>query len=605
MHITDQGKKTLTRLGILVGIAAVFFGIRYAGSHGYGTKFIPAAMLPKVALNDSKDAPTSTASASAFAGIPSSKEADLPSAPEVRVQFWAWNAQMGCLYANGGPVTTKGSLMEKQGLKVSIKRQDDNTQLMAELTALAKSMHDGNNEPTEGVHFVGIMGDGSPSFLRPLNNQLIEAFGPDYRAEIVGSCGYSRGEDKLMGPEEWKTNHESLRGSFIAGVIRDGDWNVAVRFAADNGIPVNPDETTYDPDAMNFVNAKDYVDAGTKYIQGYCEDRKIVKGGKATGQKKHVCVQGVVTWTPVDVTIAKQKGGLVTVISTKQYTNQMPHVIIGIHKWNKTHREVVEKMLTAFLQGGDQVLNFPKALDRAAAISQEIYQEKDVDADFWKRYYLGVTEKDATGVMVELGGSKANNLADNITLFGLAPGSSPKNSRMNATYTVFGNIAAKMYPKIVPTPMPLDSVLDVSYLRAAMNSTDDVTKGEEVKYASTDKITDVVGSRGVAIEFATGSATLTPAGEAQLEDLFQTLQINSLNVVVNGHTDNQGNPASNLSLSERRADAVKTWLQRRGPNDFPVGRIATHGLGDTKPIADNSTSAGRSKNRRVEIIIGH
>jgi hypothetical protein len=96
----------------------------------------------------------------------------------VRINFWAWNSQMGCLYSNGGPVTTEGSLMEKQGIKVKIARQDDNSQLMAGLTALAKGLHDGQAQPRDGIHFIGIMGDGAGAFLAALNSQLIDSFGP-------------------------------------------------------------------------------------------------------------------------------------------------------------------------------------------------------------------------------------------------------------------------------------------------------------------------------------------------------------------------------------------------------------------------------------------
>lgn len=601
--LTDKGKTWRNRaIGILV-IIGVLFGIRFAGAHGYGRKFIPSMLLPKVALNDT-DAPKLQGEAKTFVPLPSDKVAALPGAPEVRVEWWAWNAQMGCQYANGGPQTTVGSLMEKQGIKMTISRQDDNGQLMADLTKLAQGLSKGNNDPTDGVHFVGIMGDGSPSFLRPLNNQLITAYGPDYRAEIVGSCGYSRGEDKLMGPEEWKSNPQSLKGALVAAVVRDGDWNVAVRYALDNNVPVNPDETTYDADALNFVNPKDYVDAGTKYISGYCENRKVITNGKLTGETKKVCVQGVATWTPVDVTIAKQKGGIVTVVSTKEYANQMPHVIIGIHKWDRAHRDVVEKMLTAFLAGGDQVLTFPQALDKAAQISDEIYKDKDVDAAGWKRYYIGTREKDASGTLVDLGGSKANNLADNILLFGLTPGGSLRTSRFAATYNVFGNIAAKMYPSLVPVPMPLDSVVDVSYLRGAQNSTEDVGKAEQVTYTATDSLKNVVGQRAVAITFATGSDQLTPDGEAQLQKLMEELQVNSLNVQVQGHTDNTGDPAKNLDLSQRRANTVKAWLEQRSPADFPAGRVNAKGFGDSKPVVANTTAANRAKNRRVEIIIG-
>src|SRR4030095_15405285 len=150
---------------LLVGL-----GLRFAAQNGYGRSIVRSFTPDKV---EGLDAATEQSqSNAAFRGLPPDKPAALPGAPEVRINFWAWNSQMGCLYSNGGPVTTEGSLMAKQGVKVRIERQDDNTQLMAQLTALAKGLHDGQAQPTAGVHFIGIMGDGSGAFLAALNQQL-------------------------------------------------------------------------------------------------------------------------------------------------------------------------------------------------------------------------------------------------------------------------------------------------------------------------------------------------------------------------------------------------------------------------------------------------
>jgi outer membrane protein OmpA-like peptidoglycan-associated protein len=591
-------------LGGLAVIAVVGAGLRYAAMNGYGREILGSVVPDKVqGLDAGTDALVAGA---AFAGLPSDKPAALPGAPEVRVNFWAWNSQMGCLYSNGGPVTTEGSLMEKQGIKVKIARQDDNSQLMAGLTALARGLHDGQAQPRDGIHFIGIMGDGAGAFLAALNSQLTESFGAEYRAEIVGSCGYSRGEDKLMGPRAWRDNPQSMRGAVVAGVLRDGDWNIAQRFMGDNNIPNNPDETTYDPQAVNWINSSTYVDAAEKYVAGYCEDRKVVQDGKLTGDTRRVCVDGIVTWTPADVTAAQGRGGLVSVVSTKEYSSQMPHVIIGIRKWNQDNRETLVKMLSAFMAGGDQVLSHPRALTRAAEISQEIYQEKGADAAFWEKYYRGVTEPDKTGQPVELGGSKANNLADNLLLFGLAPGSSPETSRFRATYSVFGKIVTQQYPKLVPSVPPVDSIVDVSYLRlAAERAGAGAGKAETATYTpTTQKVTRVVGRRDYKITFRTGSAELSPEGARELAELFDNLSINSLAVEVHGHTDNVGAADANQQLSEDRAMAVRQYLENRSASTFPKGRVRVFAHGATEPVESNRTEAGRAANRRVEIVIG-
>jgi OOP family OmpA-OmpF porin len=75
-------------------------------------------------------------------------------------------------------------------------------------------------------------------------------------------------------------------------------------------------------------------------------------------------------------------------------------------------------------------------------------------------------------------------------------------------------------------------------------------------------------------------------------------------VGIHGHTDSQGNPAANMTLSEARAFAVKQWLEKKSPVNFPKGRIQVFAHGQQNPVAPNSTEQGRSQNRRVEIVLG-
>ena len=73
-------------------------------------------------------------------------------------------------------------------------------------------------------------------------------------------------------------------------------------------------------------------------------------------------------------------------------------------------------------------------------------------------------------------------------------------------------------------------------------------------------------------------------------------------VVIEGHTDSTGSAATNVALSQRRADAVKAYLVSQSE---PAASITTIGKGKDAPVADNGTAAGRQQNRRVEIIIAN
>lgn len=102
------------------------------------------------------------------------------------------------------------------------------------------------------------------------------------------------------------------------------------------------------------------------------------------------------------------------------------------------------------------------------------------------------------------------------------------------------------------------------------------------------------------IHFDTGKAAILPDSENILGEIVKLLQQNAdLKLRVEGHTDNQGNAAANQVLSEKRAQAVVSWLTGHG---IPAARLSAKGLGQTKPIADNGSEDGRAKNRRVELV---
>ncbi|MCO5286521.1 MAG: OmpA family protein [Chitinophagaceae bacterium] len=102
------------------------------------------------------------------------------------------------------------------------------------------------------------------------------------------------------------------------------------------------------------------------------------------------------------------------------------------------------------------------------------------------------------------------------------------------------------------------------------------------------------------ILFDVDKATLKPESMGSINQIFSLLKKDpSLKFEIDGHTDNTGEAAHNLTLSQQRGDAVKTQLVKMG---IDASRLTTKGFGDTKPIADNSTPEGRANNRRVEFV---
>jgi OmpA-OmpF porin, OOP family len=103
------------------------------------------------------------------------------------------------------------------------------------------------------------------------------------------------------------------------------------------------------------------------------------------------------------------------------------------------------------------------------------------------------------------------------------------------------------------------------------------------------------------VHFDTGSATLKPESQKQLEQLAMVLKaFPSAAISVEGHTDSTGDAAANNALSAQRAAAVEKALKGLGVED---ARIASAGHGSDKPIASNDTEDGRNQNRRVEVVV--
>jgi outer membrane protein OmpA-like peptidoglycan-associated protein len=103
------------------------------------------------------------------------------------------------------------------------------------------------------------------------------------------------------------------------------------------------------------------------------------------------------------------------------------------------------------------------------------------------------------------------------------------------------------------------------------------------------------------INFKSGSATLMKDSEIMLEKAYTALLTNGdISVEIAGYTDNVGPERSNERLSQRRADAVRSWLIGRG---IPAQRMTAKGYGSANPVASNTTADGKAQNRRIEFHV--
>ncbi len=510
-----------------------------------------------------------------------------------------WNATAALHLANGDATTASGSMMANRGVRLTLERQDDYAQMVAEQALFAAEVAAGVKKPAKGAAFVVIMGDALPGYASSAKAAL-EKMGQ--QIEVVGALGYSRGEDKCMLPVEVASDPQKARGSLIGAVLRDGDWNICVKYAADNKIPVNPDPKTYDPDAMNFVEVGSFAEADEKLIaasKGACETRPVVRNGQATGSREKVCQNGTATWTPGDVKVARELGGLASVASTKEYMWQMPAILIGNKQWMAQNPDFVRNMLAAVFEASDAIKANEENLLKASTIVAKVMKEQT--PDWWARYHKGVVEKDKKGFNISLGGSTTNNLADNLYLFGL----NGNDNLYKRVYTVFGGIAKQLYPHDMPELIAYEKMVNTSYLQALATgySSAAAARPDVPSFTSNAPATSTFSKRAWAIEFDSGKATFRPESIPMLEEMIDQITVSGLAVQITGHTDSVGSSALNLTLSRQRAEAVSAWLQANASSSFPKARIRTRAYGDQQPIADNSTAEGRAKNRRVEVAL--
>lgn len=514
--------------------------------------------------------------------------------PPVKIGIWTWQTVSGLIDAVGGPGKSgdhTDSCLCQAGIT--------NTELVVEndtskqVQALAAGQ----------MQLVTTTGDQAAVDIAGAN-QLLRG----NKAKVIWSSGYSFGEDCLMGPESWKKDPQLARGALVVTAVPYCDWNVTVNWAADNQIPVNADEQVYDPDAINFVNATDHIEAATKYTQ----NAKVNLRNKATGRTEAFEINAVATWTPGDVMAVKgrptvsYKGNserLQKIVSTKEYSYMMPNILFGNADWLNQHREYVKTLLRCIARSNEKIKTDPEYFrNRVAPLNAVVFNMEGMGPTFWNTYFNNTVENG-----VPLGGSRVNNIAEVRHLFGIDSNTPIANTIFGITYSDHAKRLKKLLPDRLSNYASADQVVDLSFIRDITDERS--TTGVYTASFDQGQNTGTVVKANYQIKFDSGSAKIKPSEIAQLQEIRSLLiRANDTRVIIEGHTDNVGDTNTNLGLSKARAESVWQWLKASDPSGVNINdnrKQAIEGYGPYRPLPGNTNKddAERAANRRVVIIL--
>jgi OOP family OmpA-OmpF porin len=390
--------------------------------------------------------------------------------PRVTIAGYAWNGQTGIYTANGGAFTTKGSLMEQKGVNLNLVRQDWLSELRNMQMKFIEQYDAGQEYPEsdKAAFAIMIMGDGAPFYISTMNKALVEKFNSKYSVEVVGAIGMSNGEDKLIGPPEWKANPQTMIGKTISVVIGDGDWVTALNYCFANGLPVNPNFNSHDPTAVNFYPSAedDYVNSAKELIQsqttGWTVNLPVSIKGKLTGERKDVKIDGCATWTPADKMVFDALTGFTDIASTADFPNQMPTTIIAVKQWAASHPEIVQNILSATYTANNQIKQYDQWQRRGSeAIADGFGMETP---EYWYKMFKGQTGTKA-GISYSMGGSRVLTYADAMQYYGITDGV----NRYRSVYEQVSNYLVTLNPfdfnSEVETVTPYDEAVNLRYLR--------------------------------------------------------------------------------------------------------------------------------------------
>ena len=511
MNLTKKGKfiiGTLVLFAILTGLYFFTPGIKSLGSTVIKKMDITNDEINNVGSTEKLELPSTNVSQKA------------KSQQKFVIREYAWTTNLGLISANGGANTTEGSIAETLGLNLEIIRTDGVTDLANAMLKTVDELEQGKEGNCDQcAQGIVVMGDGVPEFQAKIQKTLDSKYNNKYHVEVAGPIGISYGEDKLIGPVEWKTNPQSMIGKTISTAVADGDFILALNYIGLQGqkLKINRDLNTYDPNAVNFHHCEngDFIKAGEELIKSQLENwtvsKKIVNPDGTLRKEVKVKIDGCSTWFPADKNIFDKLSGYTVISSTKDFKNQMPATLLVVKEWGTKNFNTVTNTLKAAYMSADQIKTNPEWKEFAFGCMARVYGET---ADYWKMGYDG-KEITKNGITYFIGGSRVFNLADAKQYYGITDGV----NRYKIVYEQVSGYLKEMNPfdfnNVVGECLPFSKAVNMGYL-GGINLESDVKSYESVATHTN----EVFSNGNFSINFALGSDKILPNSYKVLDKLY-------------------------------------------------------------------------------------
>lgn len=289
-------------------------------------------------------------------------------------------------------------------------------------------------------------------------------------------------------------------------------------------------------------------------------------------------VDAAVTWEPDLSAAVTQRGAEAHVlVSTQAATNIIADTLCARQDLINNAPETVRDFVRGWLDGIEMIKNNPNPAYEVVGRALKL---------------------DTDTVSGMLSGLKLTPYADNAQFYGLT---GPK-----AHYETLFDTAFVIWRKkgLVTKAVNAKDWADTRFLQAVASQYPGQTVEEAPVVAKAPSSRDVpILHQQIQIQFTPGSDQIMPGSYLLLDKLGETMTSFGNTVLrIEGNTDSTGTQAVNVPLSEKRAQAVKTYIVQNFPN-IPPTRFQTIGRGSSNPIAENTSEAGRQQNRRTDIKV--